>query len=274
LLISTFLKMALFCTKLLIAPVSKLINLKYWFKLKLYRKTQMNLYNKFGLAPSDSIHEYDEFTRNNIEKVACKHIQKNFIYTSGSTNKPKKILYTKKRLRDFKKISQDIAVNILYKFRGKYPNVFVMASLKDDDSFTSLVLKNENSFPSLLKGATDPASYLRVKEIKDLAYIYDINSLRLLLIIITRPSILYSTNPSTLAVFLSTITNNWDEVKKVLLDFLEKKDGFNNHVIEKMLKRHGHIQFQNMLRKISILDTPDWELIFPELKVICCWDGG
>lgn len=82
-LISTFLKMALFCTKLLIAPVSKLINLKYWFKLKIYRKTQMNLYNKFGLAPSDSIHEYDEFTRNN--EIILKRLHVNIF---------RKILYT------------------------------------------------------------------------------------------------------------------------------------------------------------------------------------
>lgn len=270
------LKTILFLFKKLITPASFIVQLDNFIKLKSYKFRQKTLFKKFKLNDSDMIHEFDDVTRNSIENKASQHSRPYFIYTSGSTNKPKKILYTDKRLKVFKDISQKTAVTVLKQFRGKYPNVFVMAGLKDDDSFTALVLKNKSeiALPNLLKGLTDPASLMRVKDVKDLVYKYGINPVRMWLILLSSPSIVYSTNPSTLAVFLSSISENWDSAKLILKDFLQNEECFQTDNIKSLLRRHSHINYYQAIQKIANLDAPDWDLIFPELKVICCWDGG
>lgn len=222
---------------------------------------------------------YTDELRERIVKLQASLPGSVFITTSGTTSRPKQILYDEERLKIFKMTSLKAGLQIMGHLRVKAPSLFVFSGLKKDDSFASLVVVQENGLPGLKTSLTEPAKYLFIPQLTRVVEAYGANAARILLIVLSDPSLLYATNPSTLAVFLDELNRDWDLVRNMLTDFAEGRGPFDGIATDKTWKKIiAHLATGNYGERIMALtrksECPGFSCFNPSLKGYICWDGG
>jgi len=182
--------------------------------------------------------------------------------TSGSTGDPKRVAMTRARLRSFKRGSASAGVRTWARLGIPSPALFVLANLDDDDSFSSLVLRNERAWPGWLHGLVEPARYLSAPAVQALLAEHGATATRAWLMALSDPGVLYATNPSTLAVFFARLVDD------------ERVAGLARAVpparVVKRVAAPGHLQrLEALAAKPG--DVASW---MPSLRAWCSWDGG
>jgi len=190
-----------------------------------------------------------------------------WVETSGSSNVPKKMRYSLKRVG---KIKLYFMLSILASLpvRLKLKTFFVLSSLDSENSLTDVMTKESkklNHFQMLQA----PYRLLHAPEFKDHVKNYHHQALRLWLYIVTRPRILYATNPSSIVLFNEEIKK--DHALSFIQDYVNGKLS-NQKEIEKIYHsiKDTNVNFQ------SILDLQSRNLVStnPMLESIISWDGG
>ncbi len=237
-----------------------------------YQKKQVILRKKLTIQ-NQEIHPYDTYTQKNIENFYHNHQgEKYFALTSGTTNKPKKIFYSQKRLAMNKWCYSSSMITMLgFKFYLK--TFFIFSSLKKDSSLTSLLTKEKNQL-NHFEYLQAPYRILDSPLFQSLSQKYGYTSIRLWLIALSNPRAFYATNPSSLVHFLEEIKNNWNTVKLFTVDFLQKN---LNDIEELSLLANKVKDYGSTQRLESIKNSPspiELSIINPALKSIICWDGG
>lgn len=222
---------------------------------------------------------YDESLRKRIIQLKQSQPGSVLIETSGSTSRPKQILYNRERVKIFKETSLLAGLQVFKALKVSTPSLFVFSGLKQDKSFASLVVSHQEGIPSLMTGLTDPAKFLFHPCLKKVIDHYGANAARLLVLIINDPALLYATNPSTLAVFFQSLSQDWNHYRKMLNDFVDEKEIFSdirsNKEWFKLLARMGHGDYGD--RILSLMEKeilPDYSMINPSLRGYVSWDGG
>ena len=105
-------------------------------------ENQRRLKDQYKVA-GKPIQSYSEDLRSKIVQKQ-EELGGSYAFTSGSTSKPKQILYTKRRLQFFAKSSMRSSLQAFRLLKLNNPCMFVFASLKKDDSFASLVIDTES----------------------------------------------------------------------------------------------------------------------------------
>lgn len=118
-----------------------------------------------------------------------------FAVTSGSAGDPKRILYTSKRLRACKWVFVDMFARACRAFQIRRTSLYVFSSFEPDDSLTSMLL-DEADLPNYFATLQAPYRVQRHTAIRTLAAEYGATAVRLWIIAISNPGVLYSTNPS------------------------------------------------------------------------------
>jgi len=93
------------------------------------------------------------------------------------------------------------------------------------------------------------------------------------MIAISNPAVLYATNPSTIAIFLHELHENWTASRRLIADYIYHQEEFRH--LRKLHKRMASIGSQKRLEKIAnALEPLPVEELFPALRAVSCWDGG
>jgi hypothetical protein len=196
-----------------------------------------------------------------------------FAVTSGTTGDPKRILYTNRRLREFKSIFIDMFARACRVFRIKRTSLYVFSSFKTDESLTSLLLE-EVDLPNYFITLQAPYRIQRHPAMSALAAEYGGAAVRLWILAISNPGVLYSTNPSTLSTFFDELNNHWHESSALIRNWRQDRKSFNANV-RKIARRLDSIGSNHRLEAIASSDAPvpisTWA---PALEAYICWTGG
>src|SRR5262249_35411418 len=148
-----------------------------------------------------------------------------FAQTSGSTGTPKQILYTRRRLLALKFTFSDMFARARYAFRIKRASLYVFNSFQPDASLTSLLL-DERELPHYVSTLQAPFRLAREAVIRSLVSNYAAVGVRLWILTISNPGVLYSTNPSTISTFLDEVANDWSRSSKLIKNWYENPASF------------------------------------------------
>jgi hypothetical protein len=247
-----------------------------WQRLRIraFRVTQKRLKRKYGIGSDTPVQPYGPEVERSIRNAAQNHGPgASFAMTSGSTGKPKQILYTPRRLLALKLAFSDMFARACYAFRLKRTSLYVFSSLETDNSLTSLLL-DENKLPNYLSTLQAPYRVQQHPAIQSLVSRYGATAVRLWLLAVSNPAVLYSTNPSPLSTFLDELETNWSHSSKMIKDWCHAPALFSRavHKISLRLESRG---CRKRLEQIALSDGPmSLSLCAPAVTAYICWTGG
>jgi hypothetical protein len=266
------------CLRQIIAGIIILLGLggSGWQRLRIiaFRASQKRLKRRFGVRPDTPVQPYGP----EIERVirnAAQHYgsSASFAMTSGSTGRPKQILYTPRRLLALKLTFSDMFARACYAFRLKRTSLYVFSSFETDTSLTSLLL-DENKLPNYLSTLQAPYRIQHHPAIRALVSRYGATAVRLWLLAVSNPGVLYSTNPSTLSTFLDDLACDWPRSSKMIKDWCNAPSSFSP-AVHKTFSRLESRGCTKRLKQIALSDGPiPLSLCVPAATAYICWTGG
>jgi hypothetical protein len=187
-----------------------------------------------------------------------------YAFTSGSSSKPKKILYPKERLQNVKKEYVYSLFNLL-KRDLSFKTLFIISSLSDDNSLSDMMTRDKKT-PSRIELLQAPYRALKLDALKMHTKEYGIQALRVFIIYISRPRVIYATNPSSIVTLHDSLEES--DTFKFINDFVNEKIS-NQKDIEKIVNRiTDRRTYSKVDRAESLLELNH------NLKGFISWDGG
>jgi len=233
---------------------------------------QARLRARFGIGLETPIRPWGPELEAEVERWAAQHPGTVFAYTSGTTSRPKKIAFTPQRVDRIKRGSWEAAVQAGQVHGVQDPTMFVLAALKRDASLTTLMLEEGATTP-YLQGLIMPSKYLWEEACAPLLERYGPRACRLWLLLLSNPAFVYSTNPSTLAVFCEGLAANWDESVALVRDLVSGAElpPVAARIQDRVVARgYG----ERLSRAASARELPPLGELLPGLVCYACWDGG
>ena len=244
------------------------------FKIRTFFWNQRRLRQQYAIRAETPILSYGQELEELIESAASQAKQESrFALTSGSTARPKRIFYTKRRLRSVRLAYTDVFARSCWALGVGRKSLYIFSSFGKDDSLTSLLLEESNLPPYL---ATLQAPY-RIEyhpAIQDLASHYGATAVRLWILAIANPGVLYSTNPSTLSNFLDELAVNWQRSSQLIRDFGNQPRSFDPAIgkIAQHLDSRG--SNERLMRIATSGRALPLEACAPAVEAYVCWTGG
>lgn len=243
-------------------------------RLITFEWNQRRLRHRYGVSQSTPILEYGSELERLIDEAANRASgQVRFAYTSGSTAQPKRLLYTKRRLRGLKLAFVDMFARGCWSTGIRRTSLYVFGSLAKDNSLTSLLLE-EPKIPGYL--TTLQASY-RIQchpAVQALLSEYGPTAIALWILALANPGVLYSTNPSSLVIFLDKLRNDWDRSARLVKDWHESPEQFDPSLV----KFASRVKSRGWFRRLKLIATSTTPLAFekcaPAVSTYICWTGG
>lgn len=196
-----------------------------------------------------------------------------FAFTSGSTAASKRILYTKSRLRMLRLAYIDFFARCCRSLRLKRTSLYVFSSLTSDNSLTSMLLE-ERGLPPYLSTLQAPYRVHSHPAMQSLVAEYGAAAVRLWILAVANPGVLYSTNPSTLSTFLDELANEWQRSSRLIRDWHAKPHNFPSDV-RRIAKRLGSRGSDNRIREIARSEvTLPLQVCAPAVAAYISWTGG
>ncbi len=235
---------------------------------------QKRLSRRYGITTNTPILTFGPELEQLIEKAAARAGKSaRFAWTSGSTAKPKRLLYTKRRLRRVKLAYVDFFARCCWSLRIKRTSLYVFSSLAKDDSLTSMLLE-ETGPPPYLSSLQAPYRVQHHPAMQSLAADYGATAVRLWILAISNPGLLYSTNPSTLSTFLDEVATDWQLSTRLIRDWRRNPEVFDPdvHMIARRIESRGSA---TRLERIAMSDAPlPLQVCAPAVCAYVCWVGG
>ena len=240
-------------------------------RLLAFRFNQRRLKRKYGITDDTPVLSYGPEVVQSIRARAVKDAK--FATTSGTTGKPKELLYTKRRLLALKFAFSEMFAGACYAFRLKRTSLYVFSSFETDTSLTSLLL-DENALPHYLSTLQAPYRVQHHPAIQALVSKYSATAVRLWLLTLSNPGMLYSTNPSTISTFLDELINDWQRSSELIRDWCYAPASFTPeaHSIALRLASRGCAK---RLKQIANSNGPlPLSQCAPAVRAYICWTGG
>ena len=155
----------------------------------------------------------------------------------------------------------------------KRTSLYVFSALSNDNSLTSMLLE-EKGMPRYLSSLQAPYRVHCHPAMQSLVSDYGTTAVRLWVLAIANPGILYSTNPSTLSSFLDELANEWQRSARLIQDWCRKPEVFDHavHAIANRLESRGS---NRRLERIAKSNAPlSLEVCAPAVRAYICWVGG
>ncbi len=248
-------------------------------RIAAFAADQARLRAAYRIDGATPIHAWGPEVEAGIAAFAARHPGARFAATSGSTARPKRVAFTAERLRTIKLGSLSVAARLLVAHGVRRPSLFIFSSLKDvddDDSLTALLLSDRGRAPSRPLSLLMPGKWVAARAFAPLVAEHGANAVRLMLLVLSDPGLLYGTNPSTLAVFLDEVARRWDDTTALVRVFARSPDAFGREV----RAAARAVLAPGFERRIAAIESArggraapiaSW---LPSLEGFGCWDGG
>ena len=268
------------CIGIVLTFVGWCLEFLFWFRVLRFRSSQGSLRRELkldALTPASRFGpEVQERLKNTFESLRRSGDEPVWAETSGSTREPKRLVYTRSRLKLSHLLFFDSYTRIFTRLKIQRRSFFIFASIRPDRSLTSLLL-TEGRIPPRLVCLQTPYRVLAHPEVRELADRYGDTALRLWILSVSNPGMVYATNPSTLAAFLDGLNGDRERSLKLCKDWVERPEIFSRalHRIYRRIESRG--AFGRVCELARSTHKSVKELLadgLPGLSVISSWDGG
>ena len=233
-----------------------LLEVRQRVQMLYYRRAQRRLQSRYGISDTTPVLPYE--LQHHVDAGG------QYASTSGSTAEPKRVPYPPERVRRAKWLFIDAFARGFVRSPWQRQSFYLFSSMHQDDSLTSLMLA-EGGSPSYLATLQAPYRLQNDAALQALAQQYGDAAVRLWVIAVANPGILYSTNPSTLWAFLDTMHREWIATTALIRDVAW-------HPIARRIVSRGAAA---RLRRIAESDVPlPFHEIAPAVHMYVCWTGG
>ena len=242
-------------------------------RIATFAYSQKRLRMRYRIHAETPILPYGPETEQSIHNAAAQYDTAVYAETSGSTAAPKRILYTKRRLRSASRTFIDAFVRCYRAYGIRRKSLYVFSAFDKDNSLSSMLLE-EKRLPSYLVTLQAPYRVEKHPAIRSLSLRYGSTAVRLWIMAIANPGVLYSTNPSTLWLFLHEIETDWQRSRQLIRDYRNNPDKFDVaiHAIAKRLDSRGSTE--RMSRIAAADDALPLSACAPAVGAYVCWTGG
>ena len=239
-----------------------------------FRANQKRLKRRYGIRPDTPVVPYGPQVESSIRNAAHKNgSNARFATTSGSTGKPKEILYTRRRLFALKLIFSDMFARACFAYRIARTSLYVFSSFDTDTSLTSLLL-DETTLPNYLSTLQAPYRVQHHAAIRSLGSKYGSTAVRLWLLTVSNPGVLYSTNPSTISTFLDELARDWPRSSRLVKDWCNHPASFSL-AVHQIFHRLKSVGCRKRLKQVALSHSPmSLASYAPAVKTYICWTGG
>ena len=244
------------------------------FRIRRFVANQRRLRRKYRLHTETPVVSYGPRVVESIRHAAA-HVghRARFAMTSGSTGEPKTILYTAHRLRTLKFTFSDMFARAVRAYGLKRTSLYVFSSFQRDASLTSMLL-DEPKLPPYLSTLQAPYRVQQHPAISALAAEYGTAAVRLWILAIANPGVLYATNPSTISTFFDELKTNWITCSSLIRDWYNHSDRFDR-TVRMIARRFDSRGSAERLRVVATSNDPiPIEQFAPAVKAYICWTGG
>ena len=250
------------------------LDLRQSFRIVRFAANQRQLKRKYRLHDDTPVLSYGPRVIESIRHAADRAGRNaKFALTSGSTGEPKKILYTNRRLQTLKFTFTDMFARAARAHGLKRTTLYVFSSFSKDASLTSMLL-DESKLPFYFSTLQAPYRIQNHCGIRALVAHYGASAVRLWLITITNPGVLYATNPSTISTFLDELQTNWLKCSRLAADWHNDPNKFDP-TLRRLVRRVTARGSTKRLRMIATSPTPiALEHYAPAVRDYICWTGG
>ena len=193
--------------------------------------------------------------------------------TSGSTGRPKEIPYTKARLREVRLTFIEVFLRCFWKLGVNRTSLYVFGSPNDDESLTSLLLE-ETRLPPYLATLQAPYRVQRYPALQSLRERYGTCALRLWILCLSNPGVLYSTNPSTFSTFFGELSRDWPGSSALVRDYVRTPRAFPaavRRIARRLVSRGSQRRLERIAASSGFIPIEEWA---PGVDTYICWTGG
>ena len=251
-----------------------ILQLTYRIRLVRFRQQQEKLRRCLRVVADTPIRLFGAETQRQIETIAQQLGDRAlWAETSGTTNYPKRVLYTKRRLKMLKWIYIDSFSRMCASLGISRTSLYVFSSFDNDESLTNLLL-DDRKLPGFFTTLQAPYRVQCDSSLRQLVNDYGSSAVRLWLLALSNPGVLYATNPSTIVAFLDGVKNNWQRVRQLAKDWHERQRCFPIQV-RRIAARIDSAGSKNRIAAVANSDSPlELSQWVPGVKTYLCWTGG
>ena len=243
-------------------------------RISAFSRNQRRLRRRYRITPDTPVlpfgREIEGLIKNAAERAGP---GARFASTSGSTGRPNRILYTRGRLRAVRLAFVDAFARCCRSLRVRRTSLYVFGPLGGDDSLTSMLL-GERGLPPYLSTLQAPYRVQSHPAVRSLVAEYGATAVRLWVLTLSNPGVLYSTNPSTLSTFLDEVASDWRRSSALVRRFRRAPEAFDAgvRVIARRIESRGSAP---RLARVAASDLPlPLRACAPAVAAYVCWAGG
>lgn len=250
-----------------------LFQLRHRWRIRNFGASQARLERRYRIGPDTPITDSIGLSARDRDDVRHRRHRPQVAKTSGSTGQPKEIPYTAARLREVRFTFIEVFLRCFWKLDMTRTSLYVFGSLDNDQSLTALLLEEARQ-PSRLAILQAPYRVERGRAIQDLRDRYGTSALRLWILGLSNPGVLYCTNPSTLSTFLDDLGRNWQESSALVRDYVQKPHTFPSpvhRIVRWLVSRGSRERLERIAASPAFMPIAEWA---PRVDTYVCWTGG
>ena len=252
-----------------------LLELGHRWRVWRFLAIQRRLRRRYRIRPSAPILPHgDKLVALIEEAAAARRGPYDYAVTSGTTSHPKRILYPRSRIRAVQWTFSEVYLRMVYGLSIRRKSLYVFSSFcAEGDSLTALLLSERRTPPY---GSTLQAPYRAHADpaLGELVERYTPAAIRLFVLTLSNPGVLYSTNPSTIALFLDELVHDWRSCSRLVRDFHHRRSGLPPAVsalARRLASRGSEARIARIAASASPLGLGDCA---PGVEAYICWTGG
>lgn len=193
--------------------------------------------------------------------------------TSGTSGEPKRVPYPRPRLRAVRGAFVDGMLRLIAERRIERPSLYVFGALDPDRSLSSLLVSERRPppWPVLLQAPYRAQSDPALGEFRDE---YGDAALRLLVLTLSNPGILYATNPSTLSTFFDEVETDWEAAAALGRRVVRDPEGLSppaRRILRRLASAGSWGRLVLVAESAEPLPITVWA---PGVATYVCWTGG
>lgn len=195
------------------------------------------------------------------------------VSTSGSTGTAKVVAYPRGRTEVVRWVFVDSFMRAFWAFDIRRTSMYIFGPVRGDDSLTSLLL-DESGRPPYLAILQAPYRIHAWNRLRHLHDTYGTNAVRLWVLALSNPGVLYSTNPSTMSTFFDELEADWLQSSALVRDIIRGNrhiDPSLADVTRRLASRGFADRFRAIADSSTYLPIDHWA---PAATAYSCWTGG
>ncbi len=236
-----------------------------------HMRSRSKLRRRFGICPETQL------TREvpQVEPLSTRSVlgSTRLAHTSGTSGDPKRLAYSRRRLAAVRWVFIDSFMRAFWMLGVRRTSLYVFGPLEEDESLSSLLL-SEDRLPAYLTTLQAPYRIQASPPLRQLKESYGVAAIRLWILALSNPGVLYSTNPSTMSAFFDELDADWARCSALVRDCVRNPErvGAVARAVTRRLGSRGHGErLESIAANRTTAPITEWA---PAACVYICWTGG